>query len=601
LRALLGLFGGTTQTAPRPELSLVFGNERTNILAVSSLNQYFAKPHRVADRRASSIVTQSQVQFSHHKLGFRRPQTRGRLKSAIENRFTASGAAQLPTVSQSHKQILKSSALIGGSTAINLFFRMVRSKAIALILGPAGVALFGLYGSIVDMTRTIAGVGVNSSGVRQIAEAVGSGDSRRVTRTIVSLRRIAFISGALGSALLFAFSKAVARFTFGDATHAGAVAFLAIAVFLGDISAAQGALIQGMRRISDLARISIWGAVSGTLFSIPLIYYFGEGGVVPSLIVVAFTAIVTSWWYARKIPVECVPISQREFWTESSELLKFGVVFMASALLFTGSQYLSSIIVLHNLGLQAAGYYQAAWALGGLYVGFIVSAMATDFNPRLTAVANDHEQCNRLVNEQSEVGFLLAVPGVVATLALAPLVIRIFYSSQFFPAIELLRWVCLGMMLRVVSWPMGFIMMAKGRRIQFFWSEVAAYTLFVSLVWLGVHFYGLRGAGIGFFAGNLLQWFLIYFIVRRLSGFRWSPVNRRLALLFGPLTAAVFLGSYVLPPTTALVLGIAIAALSAFHSVKTLGSLVPVTAFPEFSRPILRFLKLFPRDPKHGD
>jgi enterobacterial common antigen flippase len=497
-------------------------------------------------------------------------------------------------LSHSHKQILKSSALIGGSTALNLFFRMVRAKAIALILGPTGVALFGLYGSIVDLTRTIAGVGVNSSGVRQIAEAVGSGNSRRVAHTIITLRRVAFFSGILGSALLFAFSKAVARFTFGDTVHARSVALLAIAVFLGDVSAAQGALVQGMRRISDLARISIWGAVSGTLFSIPIIYFFGEAGVVPSLIVVAATAIVTSWWYARKIPVESTPMSQREFWIESSELLKFGLVFMASSLLFMGSQYLASIIVLRQMGLQAAGYYQAAWSLGGLYVGFIVSAMATDFNPRLTAVASDHSQCNRLVNEQSEVGFLLAVPGVIGTLALAPLVMQLFYSNKFFPAIEVLRWICLGMTLRVVSWPMGFVMMAKGKRTLFLWNEVAVYTLLVVLVSIGVHFFGLKGAGIGFFAGNIFQWFATYFIVRRLSGFRWSAVNRRLALLFGPLIALVFLSPYVFPPWAALALGTAIAALSGFYSLKTLGSLIPPDAFPPFAQSILRFFKLLP-------
>ena len=98
--------------------------------------------------------------------------------------------------------------------------------------------------------------------------------------------------------------------------------------------------------------------------------------------------------------------------------------------------------------------------------------MGADFYPRLTAVASDNAECNRLVNEQAEIGLLLAGPGVLATLTFAPLVIALFYSAKFGPAVEILRWICLGMTLRVASWPMGFILLAKGARKTFFWSEL---------------------------------------------------------------------------------------------------------------------------------
>ena len=80
------------------------------------------------------------------------------------------------TEKNTYGQILKSSALVGGSQAVNIVIGIVRTKAMALLLGPAGFGLFGLYGSISSLTQSIAGMGINSSGVRQIAEAVGSGD-----------------------------------------------------------------------------------------------------------------------------------------------------------------------------------------------------------------------------------------------------------------------------------------------------------------------------------------------------------------------------------------------------------------------------------------
>ena len=84
-------------------------------------------------------------------------------------------AKEAPAEKNTYGQILKSSALIGGSQALNIAIGIVRTKVMAVLLGPAGFGLMGLYSSIVDLAQSIAGMGVNSSGVRQIAESVGTG------------------------------------------------------------------------------------------------------------------------------------------------------------------------------------------------------------------------------------------------------------------------------------------------------------------------------------------------------------------------------------------------------------------------------------------
>ncbi|MGO8448123.1 O-antigen translocase, partial [Rhizobium ruizarguesonis] len=70
-------------------------------------------------------------------------------------------------------------------------------------------------------------------------------------------------------------------------------------------------------------------------------------------------------------------------------LFRLGVAFMASGLLTFGAAYAIRIIVLNEGGVVAAGLYKAAWALGGLYAGFILQAMGKDFYPRLTAIAHN--------------------------------------------------------------------------------------------------------------------------------------------------------------------------------------------------------------------
>src|SRR5260370_39798237 len=63
----------------------------------------------------------------------------------------------------SYGQILKSSALIGFSTVVNLAIGIVRTKAMAVWLGPAGFGLMGLDSSIGGLAQSIACMGIDAS------------------------------------------------------------------------------------------------------------------------------------------------------------------------------------------------------------------------------------------------------------------------------------------------------------------------------------------------------------------------------------------------------------------------------------------------------
>ena len=500
---------------------------------------------------------------------------------------------------KTYGQILKSSAIIGGSSAVNLGLSIVRTKVMAVLLGTSGFGLFGIYLGILDLVRAIGGMGINTSGVRQIAEADGSGDAARLARTVTTLRRVAFVCGALGALLLVGFSVPISQFTWSSAERAGSLMLLALAVFFADVSAGQAAVVQGMRRLGDLARINIWGSLTGTLISIGIVYYFfrqgePERGIVPSLVCVAAMGVLTSWWYSRKIKVQPVTMSTAEVTTEVSGLLKLGFVFMTTALMTMAVTSLVRIIVKRELGDDAAGYYFSAWQLGGIYVGFILSAMGTDFYPRLTAVSKDNAECNRLVNEQTEVGLLMAGPGVLGTLTFAPLVIDLFYSTKFGPAVEVLRWICLGMLMRVASWPMGFILGAKGARKAIFLSEFSIGLLQIGLAWVCIKQFGLNGTGIAFFASYIGYGCLIYLIVRSVSGFRWSEENKKIGVLFLGLISALFVGKYYLSGAVVVAGGVLITLAASYYSARKLCALVPLDKLPKPVRWFASALKIAP-------
>ncbi|WP_064685168.1 O-antigen translocase [Rhizobium bangladeshense] len=490
----------------------------------------------------------------------------------------------IPPSSPTYTQILKSTMLMGGSSLVNVALGIIRNKAMAVLLGPEGVGLMGLYGSILDIAQAIAGLGVGSSGVRQIAEAAGTDDAERIARSATALRRISMVLGLLGALLLAALAFPVSNFTFGDYQHAGGIALLSLAIFFRLVSAGQTALIQGLRGIADLARINVLAGFFGTAVSIPLIYLFGLQAIAPSLVVIAAASILPTWWYSRRISPHPSPMPTRQFGREVSALLRLGFVFMASGLLTFGAAYAVRLIVLKEGGVMAAGLYQAAWGLGGLYAGFILQAMGTDFYPRLTAAADNNAECNRLVNEQAEISMLLAGPGLLGTLTLAPLMMNLFYSADFHGAVDLLRWICLGMMLRIISWPMGFIVVAKRTQAIFFWTEVAAAVVHVGLAWLLVLLLGTQGAGMAFFGLYVWHSILIYVIVRTLTGFRWSAANRRHALLFLPASGLVFLMFSIVPLWPATMIGFVAVIICGLYSLRMLIDLLPPESVPAIIR-----------------
>lgn len=488
-------------------------------------------------------------------------------------------------------QMLRSSALIGGSSVIVLAVGMVRTKAWALLLGPGGIGLIGLYSAVLELASSVAGMGLKSSGIRQIAEAAGRDEPGRAAATAALLRRLSLGLGVLGAAAMVMLAPMLSRITFGDASHATGVAVLGLAVALNVVAGGHAAVIQGMRRIGDLARMGVAGAVLGTTLGIALVTAWGEAAVVPALVGVAATSCAVAAVYARRLRRDGAPVAAAEP-GEAAALLKLGLAFMASAFLMMGSGYVVRVIVTRELGLAATGLYQAAWALGGLYVSFVLQSMSADFYPRLVAVCRDAEASKRLVNEQAHVSLLLAAPGVLATLVYAPLVLTLFYSSEFGAAAGMLRWVCLGMALRVITWPMGYLIVAQGRRGLFFATELAWTVVGIALAWACVKRWGLDGAGLAFCLSYVFHGLMIYPIVHVRAGFRWTRANLGRGALLIVTTAGTLAAFALLPPAWALALGTLAVLASAVQSVRAILALVATDQLPQRLRPLADALRL---------
>jgi O-antigen/teichoic acid export membrane protein len=212
-----------------------------------------------------------------------------------------------------------------------------------------------------------------------------------------------------------------------------------------------------------------------------------------------------------------------------------------------------------GLGIEAAGHFQASWAISTQYVGFILTAMLADYLPRLSGVIGDEEGSNDLVNTQAQITLLLGGPVLLAALALAPWAIALLYSAAFHPAAELLRWQALGNVLKVLASPVGLINVARARGGLFILTEASWNLVFVLTTWATMPGLGLVGTGVAFVVSYALQLALLTLIVRRVHGFRWHRETVLLGVvLFGAGTLVLVL-SYASSLAAALV-GVAAAA-----------------------------------------
>lgn len=418
----------------------------------------------------------------------------------------------------SYRQIFRSSAITGGASAINIIIGIVKVKVLAVLLGPAGVGLMGLYQNIMGMASTLAGCGMGSSGVRQLAASAGEAATLAIVRRALWLANL--ILGLAGMVILWLLRDPVALWIFGDTAHVNEVGWLGLGVLLTLIAGSQTALLQGLRRIGDLALVNVISAFFGAAVGILLVYLLGQDGVLWFVLVAPAISVLVASYFASRLPRPQTPRDWQAISQQWQAMLKLGIPLMAAGLLTLATQLAARTIILRELGLDASGYFQAAWAISMTYIGFVLGAMGADYYPRLTEAINDPPRARKLVNEQTEMALLLAGPVLLAMITLAPWVIHLLYAASFAPSTDVLRWQVLGDILKVASWPVGFILLAMGRGGLFIGAEFTWNAAYLGAIVLGIQEWGLVIVGVGFWFAYLVLFGLVALVAAWLIGYK---------------------------------------------------------------------------------
>lgn len=434
---------------------------------------------------------------------------------------------------KSKRQIIKSTGIVGTSQVFTVALQIVRTKIIALLLGPTGVGLLGIYNNIVDMVRNATGLGINFSGVREIAQACGSNDESTVAKKTLLLRRWAYITGGVGALALILLCYPISIFSFNTGDYALPIACLAIAVFFTSISQAQIALLQGTRNLVSMAKASVVGVLLSIVIVTPIYYFWGIDGMVVAIILMAVSNFLLSHYFVSKLKIAKSELTLRETFDSGKEMVKLGFASAISGIIGTIAMYYVRSFISSHGSIDDVGYFQASWSISNVYLLSVLNAMAADFFPRLSAVNSDNVKVNKLVNEQTEIALLIGGPLIIAMFTFSSLIITILYSSEFTMSAMLLDFFVVGSFFKLLSWPICIISGAKGAIKQILISEISWNIVFIGLIWLLWGSMGMKSIGLSYIISYIYYLVILFILVNPLSRFRWDRLNIKHILFYG--------------------------------------------------------------------
>lgn len=434
---------------------------------------------------------------------------------------------------KTHKQILKSTSIVGGSQIASILMGIIRIKVIAVLLGPIGIGYIGIFQNIIDMVRQATGFGINFSGIKDVAESNASNDIFKIAKSVKILRKWAFWTGISGTLLIVIFCIPISRYSFGDKSHAFSIAVLGITILIISISGGQLALLQGLRKINLMAKATFYGAVLGTIITLPIYWVFLLDGIVPGIILTSIGGLALSWWFTKDIKLEKVKLTFNETFKGGTKMARLGFFITITGIMATITLYVVRSFLIKKINIDAVGQFQACWIIATLYLGIILNAMLADFFPRLTEVNANSIVCNRLINEQLEIAFLVASPMIVGIIVFAKLIIMILYSNNFIVAVPVLQWMIAGTFFTIISWPLGVLFLARDKGIFSFVTESIWSAIYIIILYFGWNYYGFKIIGYAYVFAGFVRLILVYLSTIFLSNFKFSKINLLYIIMFG--------------------------------------------------------------------
>lgn len=400
-------------------------------------------------------------------------------------------------------RVLKVMSLFSGVQVITILCSIIRTKLVAIWLGPAGIGLFGLYNSALDTISSLTQMGTGTGVIRSLAAS----PRQALPRLVAVVRRWGWGLGLLGALLTLVLSPWLSRITFGDETHTLGFIILSIAILLLTLSNNEGAVFQGLKKYSKLAKSSVAGAVVGLAVSIPMYYFWGLDSVLPSIMAYVIATWAFKGLYREKVAPPSAPLSAKETFIEGREFATLGLFMTITVFATNAVSYIFMAYLNRMASTETAGFYQAGFTLVNRYVGIILAAIGMEYLPRLSEVHKSPRRIELFLSHEIILILLVVFPVVTVFIAADRLIVGLLYDRPFLIMLPFITWAIIGTIFRAWSWCIAFLVLAKNDGAMYLVTELISAGVAIGLNILCYNRFGINGLGYAY-----TIWYLLYLV-----------------------------------------------------------------------------------------
>lgn len=405
--------------------------------------------------------------------------------------------------------ILSASLVSSGGFMASMLLGAVTVKILSTLLGPAGMGLLALLRQIHQTSVTLGSLG----GQNTIAQGIAS---RRERATLgayaLGLVLALLVAGFLlsgGLLLLTPIAGPLLPQAMADQAP-GLLRWLVLPILLGLLLVFVNGVLAAWRDVGGLSIAQLADACVMALLAWPVarLVQRGHPGALIGLMSLALCAgllvgglrlrfkgylkeLLGSWRASPRLP----PLL---------EFLTFPLGALAVSGVGTATLLAVRSLLSHRLDLAVGGLFDTAWSLSQMYVWILLSSLTTWYLPTLTGLGEASERgiliCRFL---RYMVGVM--TPAAIGLAILKPLVIRLLFTEEFLPALDLWRWLLIGDYLRATSWVLAMTAFARGDMRVYLTAEIAW-----NLGFFGFAIAAARGGDLEILGPGLLVLQLLY-------------------------------------------------------------------------------------------
>ena len=428
-----------------------------------------------------------------------------------------------------------STLLFSGVQIYQIIIKIVRSKFVAMLIGPEGMGITSLLHSTTDLVSSSTNLGLSTSSVKTLSAAHSQGNQQTIAVTIMVLRRLVLLTGLIGMLVCASLAPVWSQQSFGNDNYILAFVFVSVVVLADQLNKGELALLQGMRQKKYLAQANVVGQTVSLFVTIPLYYFYGLKAIVWVLVLFSLMTYVISKYYTNRINVKKVKVSWRQTFHVGSEMMKLGFFLSLQILLSHAVLYFVRNYVSQTGGLDEVGLYSAGTSIVNVYLGLVFSAIATSYFPQLAGTKTNEEMGNA-VKKQAEISILMFAPIIVAFIIYAKPAIVLLYSEKFLPIEGMLYWAMGATLIKAMGWALSYSILAKAKPSYFFYNELFAKFYTFPLAILGYNYIGLTGFGIAILIGYSIYLIQELIVVRKLFNISYNfSIWKLFALLHLPI------------------------------------------------------------------